>query len=107
MKTKLLYAGALASLASFALFAYHPYSGGAQGIAPTPRGPVVKPKHIQIDLDKAVRISVPALKDDLKPHKFKTPDGKECWALRIIGGRPIATPAYWGGMVFIGGGYGS
>ena len=107
MKSKLMYAGALASLVALALSVYQPYSGDAQGIAPAPRGPVLKPKQIQIDLDKAVRISVPALKDDLKPYKFKTPDGKECWALRITGGRPIATPAYWGGMVFIGGGYGS
>ncbi len=107
MKSKMFYGGALASLASLALFAYVPHSGDAQGIAPTPRVPVVKPKHIQIDLDKAVRITVPTLKNDLKPHKFKTPDGKECWALRITGGKPIATPAYWGGMVFVGGGYGS
>jgi len=36
-----------------------------------------------------------------------TPDGKAGWVLQLPGGRPIATPAYADGMLFVGGGYGS
>lgn len=32
---------------------------------------------------------------------------KKGWRLVIPGRRPIATPAYYGGMLFVGGGYGS
>lgn len=34
-------------------------------------------------------------------------DGKSGRVLRLSGGRPIATPAYADGMLFVGGGYGS
>lgn len=64
-------------------------------------------KQVQIDLSKAIEVALPKLSEDLKPAQFTTADGKSGWAVRIPGNRPIATPAYWDGMVFIGGGYGS
>ena len=64
-------------------------------------------KQVKIDLDRAVAVSLPKMPRDLKPVAFKTSDGKEGWALRIPGERPIATPAYAAGLVFVGGGYGS
>src|SRR5262249_55240925 len=41
------------------------------------------------------------------PVRFRTTDGKPGWVLRIPGNRPIATPAYADGLLFVGGGYGS
>ncbi len=64
-------------------------------------------KQIQIDLDKAVAVQLPVVNGNLKAVTFKTSDGMEGWALRIPGSRPIATPAYADGMIFVGGGYGS
>ncbi|HYY41195.1 MAG TPA: PQQ-binding-like beta-propeller repeat protein, partial [Pyrinomonadaceae bacterium] len=66
-----------------------------------------QPKQVQIDLDRAVAVKLPTLAHDLRPVAFKTSDGKEGWALRIPGERPIATPAYAAGLIFVGGGYGS
>ena len=60
----------------------------------------------KIDLDKAVDVKLPKV-PSLKPVHFQTPDGKAGWALRVPGNRPIATPAYADGMLFVGGGYGS
>src|SRR5215471_18974381 len=45
--------------------------------------------------------------NDLTAVSFITPDGKQGWVMRIPGSRPIATPAYADGMIFVGGGYGS
>jgi Ca-activated chloride channel homolog len=64
-------------------------------------------KQIQIDLDKATAFDLPDAKKDLTAVSFKTPDGKGGWVMRIPGSRPIATPAYADGMIFVGGGYGS
>jgi outer membrane protein assembly factor BamB len=64
-------------------------------------------KQIQIDLDKAAAFDLPEAKNDLTAVSFKTPDGKQGWVMRIPGSRPIATPAYADGMIFVGGGYGS
>src|SRR5262245_47287512 len=50
---------------------------------------------------------MPEIKGDLRPIVFKTPDGKEGWAIKVPGNRPIATPAYADGLLFVGGGYGS
>jgi len=61
----------------------------------------------QIDLRKAVRLALPEPKGVLQAATFQTPDGKSGWVLRIPGARPIATPAYADGMLFVGGGYGS
>jgi len=61
----------------------------------------------QIDLGKAIQVSLPQPKSILQPVSFRTADGKTGWVLRIPGGRPIATPAYADGLIFVGGGYGS
>jgi Ca-activated chloride channel family protein len=61
----------------------------------------------RIDLEKAINVSLPAPARDLEAASFGTPDGRTGWVLRLPGGRPIATPAYADGMLFVGGGYGS
>jgi Ca-activated chloride channel family protein len=43
----------------------------------------------------------------IKVELFTTKDGKSGWKARIPGGRALATPAVVGGMVYIGGGFGS
>jgi Ca-activated chloride channel homolog len=45
--------------------------------------------------------------DKIKVELFATKDGKPGWKARIPGGRALATPAVVGGMVYIGGGFGS
>jgi hypothetical protein len=61
----------------------------------------------RIDLSTAMNVNLPATSRDLEATSFGTPDGKSGWVLRLPGGRPIATPAYADGMLFVGGGYGS
>jgi Ca-activated chloride channel homolog len=61
----------------------------------------------RIDLNTAMNVNLPATNRDLEAVSFGTPDGKSGWVLRLPGGRPIATPAYADGMLFVGGGYGS
>ena len=61
----------------------------------------------RIDLNKASNVSLPSPTRDLEAASFTTMDGKSGWVLRLSGGRPIATPAYADGMLFVGGGYGS
>jgi len=61
----------------------------------------------RIDLAKAMNVNLPVIGRDLEAASFGTPDGKTGWVLRLPGGRPIATPAYADGMLFVGGGYGS
>lgn len=61
----------------------------------------------RIDLSAAVNVNLPATARDLAAASFETPDGRAGWVLRLPGGRPIATPAYADGMLFVGGGYGS
>src|SRR5919107_3585329 len=65
------------------------------------------PKQIKIDLAAAVKVSLPSGMRDLQPAAFKTSDGKTGWVVRVPGGRPLATPAYSDGMLFVVGGYGS
>jgi Ca-activated chloride channel family protein len=72
---------------------------------PTSR-PATQPAQVKIDMDKAVPVEL-AVKEDLTPQAFTTRDGRSGWALRIPGNRPIATPAYADGKIFVGGGYGS
>lgn len=62
---------------------------------------------VTIDLDAAVRLSIPRGAPDLQPLRFIAPDGRSGWCLRMPGGRPIATPAHEEGRLFVGGGYGS
>ena len=81
-----------------------PVALAAQGLQD---GTGQEPIEIKIDLDRAVKVTMPRIEKDLKPVVLSTPDGKEGWVLRIPGGRPIATPAYADGMLFVGGGYGS
>ncbi len=61
----------------------------------------------KIDLDAATAVPVPQVQADLTPVSFRMPDGKEGWAIRIPGNRPIATPAFAEGVIYVGGGYGS
>jgi Ca-activated chloride channel family protein len=61
----------------------------------------------RIDLNAAVNVNLPEPKRDLEATPFATQDGKSGWVLRLPGNRPIATPAYDNGMLFVGGGYGS
>ncbi|PWU03052.1 MAG: hypothetical protein C5B53_00980 [Candidatus Melainabacteria bacterium] len=65
------------------------------------------PKKFEVDLDSATPLPLPTPKFELKATVFRTPDSKEGWVIKIPGNRPIATPAYWEGMLFVGGGYGS
>jgi len=60
----------------------------------------------KIDLSAAMTVNLPDVQD-LKMAAFTTSDGKTGWVLRLPGRRPIATPAYADGMLFVGGGYGS
>ncbi len=64
-------------------------------------------RQLKIDLDKATEVDVPAVKQELAATTFKLPDQREGWVVRLPGNRPIATPAYADGRVFVGGGYGS
>src|SRR5262245_51514091 len=64
-------------------------------------------RQIQIDLDKATAFNLPRIRKNLTAVSFNTPDGKQGWVMRLPGSRPIATPAYANGMIFVGGGYGS
>ncbi|MFI5098261.1 MAG: PQQ-binding-like beta-propeller repeat protein, partial [Candidatus Acidiferrales bacterium] len=61
----------------------------------------------RIDLSAAMVVSLPEPKRELEAAPFATQDGKSGWVLRLPGNRPIATPAYDNGMLFVGGGYGS
>jgi Ca-activated chloride channel homolog len=61
----------------------------------------------KIDLAAATKVNLPDAKQDLQAVRFLTADGKTGWVLRLPGRRPIATPAYADGMLFVGGGYGS
>ena len=61
----------------------------------------------RIDLGSAVNVNLPSPNHDLEAVSYGTPDGRTGWVLRLPGGRPIATPAYADGMLFVGGGYGS
>ncbi len=93
-----------------ALWAGTPAPKQQHAAAQTPQTPgqvASKTKQIQINLDRAVAVKLPEMAHDLKAAPFKTTDGKDGWALRIPGGRPIATPAYADGLLFVGGGYGS
>ncbi len=90
-------------------------AGPAPGSRPTPAlaghadsaATASNARQVELDLDRASAITLPALTKDLEATAFRTADGRGGWALRIPGGRPIATPAYADGRIFVGGGYGS
>ena len=84
-------------------------SGAGPSVPNVPNVPSVPDspgKSFEVDLNAAVEIGLPKIDTDLQPAAFTTPDGREGWVLRIPGGRPIATPAYADGLLFVGGGYG-
>lgn len=94
--------------------ALRPYAaaGQAPGVAQAsvtkePQQVAEASKPVRIDLGKAIKVSLPRPGRDLQPAVFKTADGREGWVVRIPGGRPLATPAYSKGRLFVGGGYGS
>lgn len=87
-------------------------SAGARAVAAAsapkePKTAAEAPEPVSIDLGKAVEVSLPGAGPDLQPASFKTADGREGWVVRIPGGKPLATPAYSNGRLFVGGGYGS
>ncbi len=67
----------------------------------------VTARQLKIDLDKTTPVEMPAVKKDLEPTSFKLEGEREGWVVRLPGNRPIATPAYADGRLFVGGGYGS
>lgn len=78
-------------------------TGGGDLKSPAKTGPA---KSLKINLDTSVEVKLPEVRD-LSAVGFHTSDGKEGWVLRLPGNRPIATPAYADGLLFVGGGYGS
>jgi Ca-activated chloride channel homolog len=75
--------------------------------ATSPTDGPAKPAVRRIDLSTAINVNLPTPRRDLEAASFSTTDGKTGWVLRLPGGRPIATPAYADGVLFLGGGYGS
>lgn len=83
-------------------------SGSASASAAPTKAPTTAPSNvIPLNLDNAVHVTLPVGKTELIPVAFGMTDGREGWAIRLPGNRPIATPAYAKGMLFVGGGYGS
>lgn len=79
----------------------------APPVVPTPVPAAATPRKIEIDLDKAEEVKVPAVDaKPLTPAPIQSPKLKG-WVIDIPGDRPIATPAYWDGKLYVGGGYGS
>ncbi len=102
----------LFSTTSFVLLAISP--GSIQGNKPQKKTEQTKPsdakpqpKLQKLDLGAATDVALPSSQAALKAISYRTPDGRSGWVLRLPGGRPIATPAYADGMLFVGGGYGS
>lgn len=61
----------------------------------------------RVSLDRAIRLMLPQCDEALRPVRFKTPDGLPGWILRMPQQTPVATPAFEGGLLFVGGGFGS
>ena len=99
----LLAASSLLSLRA----AHKPAAPEPQAAGKTADATAAKQAAQKIDLSQATNVNLPAASRDLVAESFGTPDGRSGWVLRIPGGRPIATPAYSDGMLFVGGGYGS
>lgn len=83
----------------------HPKTGSRK-TSTRPNRPA-KARVVQLDLDRATAVSLPGGSPELKPAGFATADRRSGWVVRIPGNRPIATPAYSNGRLFVGGGYGS
>jgi len=98
----------LAASSLLSLHAAHkPAAPEPQAAGKTADASAAKQVAQKIDLGQATNVKLPATSRDLVAESFGTPDGRSGWVLRIPGGRPIATPAYADGMLFVGGGYGS
>jgi Ca-activated chloride channel family protein len=98
--------------------ALRPYAAAGPGQSPKaarraavvpeePQPAAEAPRPVRIDLSRAVKVSLPKAGKDLEPVSFRTADGREGRVVRLPGGRPLATPAYSKGRLFVGGGYGS
>jgi Ca-activated chloride channel family protein len=74
---------------------------------PSSDSPATRPAQLKIDLDSATPIDFARDTKDLEAREFHTKDHRAGWLVKIPGGRPIATPAYADGLLFVGGGYGS
>jgi len=61
----------------------------------------------RLNLNTALTCPIPTPDTPLKPNRFETPDGKPGWVVRLPEERPLATPAFGNGKLFLGGGYGS
>lgn len=100
-----------AGLILLATYAAMRPAGAADVKAPATQPATQPVKQVQIDMDKAIPVALPAVKEPLKPVGFETSDHKTGWVVKLPGDRPIATPAYaeveGRGMLFVGGGYGS
>src|SRR5437868_5389881 len=116
MKTRRSFSRGLRLAAGAALVAWaaalagQTFRGARAQDKPTPEKTEQKAgaaKQVKIDLGRAVKVSLPAGRGELTPVPFRTDDGRSGWVVRVPGGRPLATPAYAGGMLFLGGGYGS
>lgn len=85
-------------------------AGGVGARVPAPRekgAEPAPPKTSKINLGEAIDVKLPAHLTPLRPAAFRTADGKQGWVVKIPGDRPLATPAYADGLLFVGGGYGS
>ena len=100
--------GAAVSATALRPYAAAGQTQGAAAKAPKqPQEAAEAAKLSKIDLGKSVKVSLPGRQPALTPVSFRTADGKSGWVVRIPGNRPLATPAYSNGRVFVGGGYGS
>lgn len=113
MKQKLLTLAVAGSLLAAGVAAFHRFqtvsaADAAHSEKAPPAAPQqAPPKKIEISLDKASTVALPAIAHDLKPAVFKTEDGKSGWVVRVPGGGSIPTPAFADGMIFVSGGYSS
>src|SRR5262249_40037465 len=64
-------------------------------------------RKLELNLDTAASVELPSGNKDLVPAAYNLPDQRQGWVVRLPDNRPIATPAYADGRIFIGGGYGS
>lgn len=108
---RLIFAAASLSVLTGLSFAIKPNlaAGPATGIGAVTTPVIVTPtkKNIQLNLDKAIDVLMPKPGRSLTPAPFKTKDLKKGWIIEIPGNRPIATPTYYEGKLYVGGGYGS
>jgi len=65
------------------------------------------PGIVPIPLGSAIPINLPKPKSSLKPIPYQSGKLLKGWVVEIPGNRPICTPAYYEGRLYVGGGYGS